>query len=99
MGNALTQRLCIHIGALTVQTWHVHAVLAATRHDVADVVRCLKESVRYGLRPGRPIWTKGYDKRFCFDDQNVERRVRYVERHNVALGWPARPWDFIEEII
>ena len=62
---------------------------------IAEVAKCAKDAVRYGLRPGRPIWTDGYDKRFCFDDRTALARIRYVERHNEALGLPARPWPFI----
>ena len=70
----------------------------ATITPVPDVVKCAKEAVRYGLRPGRPIWTDGYDKRFCFDQRTLFARIKYVERHNLERGWPARPWpwDFIE---
>jgi len=28
------------------------------------------------------LWTKGYDKRFCFDAETLERRIKYVEKHN-----------------
>ena len=81
--------------AMTVQTWHVHVVIPATRYDVQDVVKCLKDAVRYGLRPGRPIWTEGYDKRFCFDEMTLANRVRYVLRHNEAMGWGMvpTPWQ------
>jgi hypothetical protein len=98
MGKSLNERLQMRIVALTVQRWHAHLVVAATSHPVADVVRCAKEAVRYGLCPGRPIWTGGYDKRFCFDRPTAEARIRYVERHNLERGWPARPWDFIVEL-
>jgi hypothetical protein len=97
MGKSLRERFDLHILALTIQRWHVHLVTAATSTPVADVVKCAKEAVRYGLRPGRPIWTDGYDKRFCFDDRILLARIRYAERHIEERGWPARPWDFIEE--
>ena len=96
IGGALRQRMQQHILALAVQTWHVHIVIAATTKPLPDVVKCIKESVRYGLRPGRPIWTDGYDKRFCFDDASVHRRIQYVERHNTEMGLCAQPWPFIE---
>jgi len=76
---------------MTVQTWHVHVVIPATQHDVEVVVKCFKDAARYGLRPGRPIWTEGYDKRFCFDDTTMANRVRYVLRHNEAMGWGMVP--------
>ena len=97
MGNSLRSRMQVNILALCVARWHVHFVIGATRHSIGDVVKSAKDSVRYGLRPGRPLWTAHYDKRFCFDDKSVRNRIRYVERHNVELGWAARPWDFLVE--
>ena len=83
---------------MTVQTWHVHVVITATQHPVAHIVKCAKDAVRWGLRPGRPIWADGYDKRFCFDEESACARISYVERHNTAIGLPPKPWDFIETI-
>jgi hypothetical protein len=68
IGKSLIERLSQRVLALTVQTWHVHFVVAESATPIADVVRCAKEAVRYGLRAGRPIWTADYDKRFCFDE-------------------------------
>ena len=45
----------------------------------------------------RPLWSDDYDKRFCFDAQSVRSRIAYVERHNLAIGLPAKPWPEIEE--
>jgi len=53
---------------------------------------------RWGLRPGRPIWADKYDKRFCLDEASAHARIEYVERHNTAIGLPAKPWSFIESI-
>ena len=96
IGESLRGRLGLRILAMTVGTWHVHFVVAATMHRVSKVIKCAKDAVRWGLRPGRPIWTAGYDKRFCFDEESVLARIQYVERHNLARGWLAKPWDFIE---
>ncbi len=96
IGASLQTRLRQRILALTVQNWHVHLVVAASAYGTAEVMKCAKEAVRYGLRPGRPIWTDGYDKRYCFDEPALFGRIHYVERHNTASGLSARPWDFIE---
>jgi hypothetical protein len=95
IGESLIQRVDATILALTVQTWHVHFVVAANMYDVGAVVKCAKDAARYGLRPNRPVWTDGFDKRFCFAMDVVCGRVRYVEKHNEAMGWNARPWTFI----
>jgi len=98
IGESLRQRLNLRILAMSVQSWHVHWVSAATEHPVPAVVKCAKDAVRWGLRPGRAIWSDGYDKRFCFDDASVHCRITYVERHNTRHGWPPKPWDFIEPV-
>jgi hypothetical protein len=96
IGDSLRQRMGLRILALTVQTWHVHLVVASTTHEVSAIAKCAKDAVRWGLRPGRPIWTDDYDKRFCYDEPTLANRIVYAERHNVAIGLPPRPWAFIE---
>jgi hypothetical protein len=95
IGESLVARLELPLLALHVGTWHVHAVVGAQPADMPAVAKCLKDAVRFRLRPRRPIWTDGYDKRFCFDAASLHRRVRYVERHNDVHGWGPRPWEFI----
>lgn len=87
MGRALVERLAQVVLAVAVQRWHVHFVVDGARQPVGAIVKCAKDSVRYGLKPGRPVWGTGYDKRFCFDDASTRARVRYVERHNERMGW------------
>jgi hypothetical protein len=98
IGASLIERMSMAIYALAVDTWHCHLVIGPTERDIADVVRCMKDSVRYFLRPGRPIWTEGYDKRFCFDAPSLRARVRYVERHNENTELPAKPWPFLQPL-
>ncbi|MFO0919531.1 MAG: hypothetical protein U0872_14625 [Planctomycetaceae bacterium] len=95
MGASLQNRLQQRILALTVQTWHVHFVVSDSDRPISEVVKCAKDAVRYLLRAGRPIWTDGYDKRFCFDQQTLWNRIQYVEWHNIERGMPPRPWPFI----
>jgi hypothetical protein len=97
IGESLVDRLEISIYALHAGTWHAHIVIGPTNHHIGEVAKCAKDAVRYGLRPGRPIWTDGYDKRFCFDERSAAARIHYVERHNESMGLPAAPWSFITE--
>ncbi len=95
IGDSLIERLKQRILALAVRVWHVHFVVAATSTSIGEIVKCAKDATRYALHAGRPIWTDGYDKRFCFDEVSLRNRIAYVERHNIEHGWPPRPWDFI----
>ena len=99
IGSALQDRLRLRIGAMAVQTWHVHVLLGAGPHPVATLAKCTKDAVRWHLRVGRPVWGSGYDKRFCFDWASVKARIAYIERHNVEIGLPAKPWGFIEDLV
>ena len=98
IGTSLQERLHMRILALTVQTWHVHTVVMATEYPVEKIVKCAKDAVSWELRPGRIIWSDGYDKRFCFDETSVHARIEYVERHNMRIGLAAKPWSFIESL-
>lgn len=95
IGESLIERLSLHVYAMAVRTWHVHFVTSVPIVEHADVAKCGKDAVRWGLQPGRPIWTDGYDKRFCFDDRVALNRIHYLERHNSELELPAKPYDFI----
>ena len=95
IGESLIRRMNLSVYAMTVQSWHVHAVVSAARRPVAEIAKCAKDAARWGLKAGRPVWGDGYDKRFCFDVASVRARIAYVERHNVEVGLPARPWVFI----
>jgi hypothetical protein len=96
LGRGLIDELDQRIYALAICSWHLHFVVGATRVHVADIAKCAKDKIRYLLNAGRPIWGDDYDKRFCFDPAALINRIRYVERHNLADGLPARPWDFIQ---
>jgi hypothetical protein len=92
----LKKRLHLRVYAVCVQSWHSHFVTGASLVDVADIVKCAKDSSRYLLRVDRPIWGVGYDKRFCFDARTVHARVAYVERHNTEDGLDPRYVDILD---
>ena len=96
IGTSLAERLQLPIYALTVGTWHAYIVIGPTHHPVGDVVRTAKDAARYGLSiHDRPLWTEGYDKRFCFDERSRCNRIQYVQRHNERHGLPPNPFPFI----
>jgi len=71
--------------ALAVNAVHVHLVARCSEEPVGRVVAWYKNAGRLALKKlghrGR-VWTRGYDKRFCFDHDSLETRIRYVESHN-----------------
>jgi REP element-mobilizing transposase RayT len=73
------------IYALSVMPTHVHLVAEYTPQPVSKIVAYYKKAVRVALKSaghnGR-LWTKGYDKRFCFDKESLTKRIRYVDNQN-----------------
>lgn len=74
-----------HIYALSIQSNHVHIVVKYTRQSISKIVAYYKKSARLALKTAGhngKLWTKGYDKRFCFDRAVLEQRIKYVQDHN-----------------
>ncbi len=69
--------------ALAVCSNHVHIVAGYTTTDLELIVQYYKTAAQMALRDkgfeGK-LWTRGFDKRFCFDEANLRRRIDYV-RH------------------
>ncbi len=78
------ERIGEQILALSVWSNHVHVVVKEGGRAVGKVVSRLKSAAYYALKKrgceGR-VWTRGYDKRFCFDEKSLRERIRYVEAH------------------
>jgi REP element-mobilizing transposase RayT len=70
--------------AIAVYSNHVHIVCEYVDVPVSVVVGYYKNAGRVALREngldGR-IWTRGYDKRFCFDANSLTKRIKYVNGH------------------
>lgn len=78
------RRLGQRIFALAVWSNHVHLVADNIDEAVGTVAGRYKRAARWALkREGfeENVWTKGYDKRFCFDDEELRGRIEYVEGH------------------
>ena len=78
------ERIGERILALSVQSNHVHVVIAVGGKTISKVVSRLKCAAYYGAQKdgaGRRLWTRGYDKRLCLDEQSLRHRVAYVNKH------------------
>jgi len=77
-------RIGEEILALSLRSNHVHVVVGNGGRPVEKVVSRLKSAAYYAMRErgfkGR-LWTRGYDKRYCFDEESLRARVDYVKRH------------------
>ena len=73
-----------HIYALAVQSNHIHMVFEYLPEPISRVVAHYKNAARLALKAtghNGKLWTEGYDKRFCFDKEALEQRIKYVEHH------------------
>ncbi len=70
--------------ALSVCSNHVHLVAEYIPKPVSRVVAYYKKAGRLALKEhgfdGR-LWTIGYDKRFCFDQKMLWKKIDYVNQH------------------
>ena len=78
-------RLGREIYSMAICYNHVHIVLNYTGDPIELFAGRCKNSARVALQAngfsGR-VWTKGYDKRYCFDEKSLTDRIDYVRRHN-----------------
>ena len=78
-------RLGQKIHAMAISTTHIHLVLGVTDELIETAVARYKRAATKALRGigvvGK-VWTRGYDKRFCFDEKELRQRINYVQRHN-----------------
>ena len=81
---AEAEKIGHEIQALVVCANHVHLLALPHSVSIEDTVARYKSLTTRTLwqcgRKGR-IWTKGYDKRFCFTEEEIVRRKQYIENH------------------
>jgi len=78
------ERIGEKILAISVCSNHIHVVIGKGGNSVDKVVNRFKSAAYYALRENgveERVWTRGYDKRFCFDEHSLAERIKYVERH------------------
>ncbi len=81
------ERIGHEIVALAACTNHVHLAARSYSESVEEIVGRYKSLTTRALwehgRQGR-IWTKGYDKRFCFSEDQLRKKIRYINKHNLG---------------
>lgn len=79
------ERIGYTIEALAVCSNHVHLVARYSPEPIGQIVSRFKNVTTSALkkhgRDGR-VWTRGFDKRFCFNEEDLNWRIQYVENHN-----------------
>jgi REP element-mobilizing transposase RayT len=94
-----TKFYAYRVFAAAIWSTHIHLVIGNPNESIGTIAGRYKgisgKDVRALRGPG-PIWTASYFKVFLFE-QHMQAAIHYVEQHNIALGLPPRPWDWITE--
>lgn len=85
--NAITkgaEKLGDKILAIAVCSNHVHILFGASTVSIDKIVHRYKYAATRALGAGR-IWSKGFDKRYCFTDDEVTVKIKYINTHNKKI--------------
>jgi hypothetical protein len=73
------------IYALAVCPFHVHIVVDCIQEPIEKAVGRYKRAAILLLKENGcagKVWTRGYDKRYCYDKESLDKRIGYVKPHN-----------------
>ncbi|MFA5423412.1 MAG: transposase [Phycisphaerae bacterium] len=74
------------IFAIAVCSNHVHILVEAINKTPSYITGRYKRAGTIAmLRAGfkGKLWTQGFDKRYCFDEDSLQKRIQYIEKHNI----------------
>jgi REP element-mobilizing transposase RayT len=72
------------IEAIAVCEHHVHIVARPCQEPIQQIVSRYKNVAMFALCKNAAIsriWTRGFDKRFCFTEEELKNRINYVRKH------------------
>ena len=77
------QRIGQEILALGVFSNHVHIVIGSTNESIENTVSRYKNVATCALKKAgltERIWTRGFNKRFCYSSEELSTKIEYVRR-------------------
>ena len=84
---AKAKKINHNILALSIASTHIHLVLQYSPNPLGRIVAHYKNAVRIALRTtgleGK-IWSTGYDKRYCLNNEALNQRIAYVRSHKTT---------------
>jgi REP element-mobilizing transposase RayT len=87
------------LAAFSIEETHMHALLTYNTRSIESTLKWLAQettkAVHRETSHNGPVWCKGRWRQFIFDESHWWNTIQYIERHNLRLGLPARPYDFI----
>ena len=78
------ERIGQKIETLVVCSNHIHIASRPGVKSIERTVCMYKSAATRALRSRRkgPVWTKSFDKRFCFSEADFASRIKYIKKHN-----------------
>jgi hypothetical protein len=70
--------------AIIVYSNHVHVVVEKDLLSIEETVSYYKNAARVALRNvgfNTRLWSRGFDKQFCYNQKELEQKIAYVKRH------------------
>ena len=70
--------------AIIVYSNHVHVVVEKDLLSIEETVSYYKNAARVALRNAgfnTRLWSRGFDKQFCYNQKELEQKIAYVKRH------------------
>jgi len=70
--------------AIVICSNHVHIVVESINKRCGYSVGRFKKAATKTLRKygcNDKVWTKRFDKRYCYNEQELEKKIKYVQRH------------------
>jgi len=80
------KRINHKIHAITVCSNHIHIVAENNHTPINQAVSRYKNVATAALKRtgfNTKPWTKGFDKRFCFTEEQLKQKIEYVNKHNI----------------
>ena len=77
-------RIGQEILALAVCSNHVHLVVGSGNESIESTVSRYKNVATSALKKAgltERIWTRDFDKRFCYSSEELKEKIEYVYRH------------------
>jgi len=78
------QQISHNVYAITVCSSHVHIVVDSIGTTCGYSVGRFKKAATTELRKygfDNKVWTKGFDKRYCYNEQQLAAKINYVQQH------------------
>ena len=74
-----------HIFALAVCKNHIHLLannIDKPIHIIGGYYKSKTTKLLKRLGVESKVWTRGFDKRYCYDKKDLSKRIKYIENHN-----------------